>query len=167
MSPEQLCIWSKWLILNGNYLNKLLSEWLGLEVPLGSKRYLQCPQYASFQQLQITGKHTDNEKRSFWNPTFPWRTLSLSAIYLDMALGSCRKHTDCDATHSHGGYMNLQQILGHFRCVSADLMPCIWISAEHKPFLFPALLGSRTAWEGVNHGISSRLRAGSTDIFTI
>lgn len=59
------------------------------------------------------------------------------------------------------------QILGHLRCVIADIMLCIWISAKYKPFLFLALLSSRMVSEGVNHGVSSRKRAGSTDIFTI
>lgn len=59
------------------------------------------------------------------------------------------------------------QILGHLRCVIADTMPCIWISAKYKPFFFLALLSSTMVSKGVNHGISSRMHAGSTDIFTI
>jgi len=59
-----------------------------------------------------------------------------------------------------------EQIFGPLRYVTA-IPHSESGSVQSISHSFCRLLGSRMVSEGVNHGISSRVRAGSADIFTI
>lgn len=133
MAHEQQCIQVKVLNTEWQLLGKLMSEWLSLKNPLDSKYYLTFFQYIYIYlscYYRSHGKHTENQERGLGNNNF----LCTNFHFIEDCR-ICGKHADYDPAYTNGWHVKPWQILGHLKCVIADIMFCIWISAKYKPFL--------------------------------
>lgn len=139
--------------------------------PLASKYYLTFFQYSAFVLLihESRGKHIDGQVRKVVLEIvffFALTCVPSSSLQQHLHLGGarlCGEHADDAPVWMEGWPGNL----GSSWDTEGGLLPCVWVTAEQKPFLAPALPSSRMVSGGVNHTISGRTRAGSTDIFTI